>query len=128
MTPEEASRLLAAARPTTRTQIFLQIYTGCRPGEAYGLRWDDVDLSHRTVVFRNTKNREDRVSPIPEALFIYLVNLPERAGLVCGGPFDKKTRRGHFHAARIAAGLGADVVPHVMCHTYASWVAPVRRR
>jgi integrase len=32
----------------------LQIYTGCRPGEAYALRWADLDLAHRTVLFRDT--------------------------------------------------------------------------
>jgi integrase len=121
LTPDEAARLLAAARPTTRTQIMLQLYTGCRPSEAYGLRWADVDLSHRTVLFRDTKNGEDRTSPIPNALFLHLANLADRGELVCGGPFDKKTRRGHFHAARAAAGLGSDVTPHTLCHTFATW-------
>ena len=94
-----------------------------RPGGAYGLRWEDVDLSHRTVLFRDTKNGENRVSPIPEALLLHLANLPERTGLVLGAPADVKTRRGHFHAARTAAaGLGSDVVPHSLCHTYASWL------
>ena len=43
-TEEEVQRLLGAARPHERALIGLLCFTGLRPGEAYALRWQDVDL------------------------------------------------------------------------------------
>ena len=44
-------------------------YTGARKSELLKRRWTDVDLEAKTIIFRNTKNGEDRILPlIPEAL------------------------------------------------------------
>ena len=43
-TEDEVQRLLSAARPHERALIGLLCFTGMRPGEAYALRWQDVDL------------------------------------------------------------------------------------
>jgi integrase len=45
VTEEEVQRLLAAAKPRERALIGLLCFTGMRPGEAYALRWQDVDLT-----------------------------------------------------------------------------------
>jgi len=43
-TEEEVQKLLAAARPHERALIGLLCFTGVRPGEAFALRWQDVNL------------------------------------------------------------------------------------
>ena len=42
------------------------LLTGARRGEICGLRWRDVDLKNRTVIFKLTKNREIRKVPLSE--------------------------------------------------------------
>jgi integrase len=43
-TEQEVQKLLSAARPRERALIGLLCFTGMRPGEAFALRWEDVDL------------------------------------------------------------------------------------
>lgn len=37
--------------------------TGCRPGEAFTLRWEDVDTEKAIIIFRDTKNHDDHALP-----------------------------------------------------------------
>lgn len=47
--------------------IFL-LYTGLRRQEAARLTWNDVDLKDRTILIRDTKNREPHTLPLPQTL------------------------------------------------------------
>ncbi|MCL6443154.1 MAG: tyrosine-type recombinase/integrase [Alicyclobacillus sp.] len=66
LTPEEARRFLdecAYDRYGTLFQFLL--FTGCRPGEAFALRWKDIDFDNRTVSIRQTyakKNGQELIS------------------------------------------------------------------
>jgi integrase len=53
-TEEEVQRLLAAAKPHERALIGLLCFTGMRPGEAYALRWQDVDLTAGAATITRT--------------------------------------------------------------------------
>ena len=53
-TEDEAQRLLGAARAHERPLIGLFCFTGMRPGEAYALRWQDVDLTAGSATIART--------------------------------------------------------------------------
>jgi integrase len=65
---EERMRLLKEARkdPALYTLVVLALSTAARAGELTGLRWSDVDLKNRRMVFRETKNNEQRSVWIPD--------------------------------------------------------------
>ena len=44
--------------------MLLAITTGGRRGEISGLRWRDVDLKRRRIIFEETKNGETRAAPL----------------------------------------------------------------
>ena len=46
--------------PYMRALVIFSVETASRRGESLQLRWDDVDLSARTALLRDTKNGEDR--------------------------------------------------------------------
>jgi integrase len=43
--------------------------TGARKSEQYGLCWSDVDLKHKTVTFRDTKNGDTRTIPMIQSVY-----------------------------------------------------------
>jgi len=53
-TEDEVTALLAAADPHERALIGLLVFTGMRPGEAFALRWEDVDLTAGTALITRT--------------------------------------------------------------------------
>ena len=61
LAPEEARRFLSAAKEDPCHAVFnLLLDTGLRPSEALGLKWDDVDLSGRSLAVRRTLTRGTR--------------------------------------------------------------------
>lgn len=50
--------------------------TGARISEALAVEWRDIDFKARTVLIRQTKLGNERISHLPSQLFIALVNLP----------------------------------------------------
>ena len=66
---DERKRLLkacdqAADTPELKTIVLLAITTGGRRGEISGLRWRDVDLKRKRIIFGDTKNGETRAAPL----------------------------------------------------------------
>lgn len=55
--------------PTLRDYLLLLILTGLRRNEGASLRWEDVDLTGRTLTVRDTKNHEDHTLPLSGFLF-----------------------------------------------------------
>jgi integrase len=65
LSPEEARRLLAAARGDRLEALYvLAVTTGMRRGELLGLKWSDVDLENATVSVRRTLMRTDNAKRI----------------------------------------------------------------
>lgn len=53
--PEEIRKLLAAGEGTRYGVLWgFMLATGCRPGEALGVRWQDLDIERATVTIRRT--------------------------------------------------------------------------
>jgi integrase len=66
---DERKRLLAACdqatdTPELKTLVLLAITTGGRRSEISGLRWQDVDLKRKRIIFVDTKNGETRAAPL----------------------------------------------------------------
>lgn len=119
LSEEEADRLLAAFETSDSARLarFL-LETGCRMGEARRLTWRHVH--DELAVFADTKNGQTRSVPLTRAA-------KEAVGDLVGNPecrvFDIRDSsfRREFTRARERAGLGPDVTPHILRHTFASW-------
>lgn len=49
--------------------LVLLLLTGLRRQEAARLKWDDIDLAHRTLIIRDTKNRQPLMLPLSTFTF-----------------------------------------------------------
>jgi integrase len=130
--PEEEEKLLEAAREPLRTLILLGINTGLRlRAEALTLQRSDVDLNRGllTVQAAYGKSGESRTVNMNMVMRNALRALFERTKgpyVFCnrdGKPFG--SIRNAFNRARKKAGLGDDVTPHTLRHTFASRLAMV---
>ena len=124
LTEREAGRLLERFDSDMSCLFEFLLFTGCRVGEAFRVKWSDV---HETkVTFWETKSGKPRTIPLVDQA-IYALAWIRKAYPDHSGPFDFTTYDAFhkaFQKAREAAGLGDDpqVVPHVLRHTCASWL------
>ncbi len=65
-----------------KTLLLFQATTGCRINEALSLLWKDVEDYPPHVLFRDTKNGEDRIVPIGKEIYELLQSLPRKSDLV----------------------------------------------
>ena len=135
LTREEAGRLLSAAKAEPRVRLHLPLfiliglYTGQRKEAILSLRWPMVDLDRGLVDFniqgrKRTKKRRS-VAAIPPQLLTHLRHA-RRRGTDLGHVVNENgqaladIKRG-FASACERAGL-ADVTPHTLRHTCATWL------
>ena len=126
---EEGALLNASAEPL-RSIVLVGLHAGLRiQSEALTLQKPDVDLRRGlvTVQAAYAKNGSSRSVPLNAILREALGRLLQTAP----GPYVFTTRDGQalksirtaFATARRRAGLGPDVTPHVLRHTFASKLA-----
>ncbi len=130
---EEDALLKECRDPQLRAVVLLGIHAGLRiPSEALSLTWENVDLSRGslTVLGTHSKTSRTRTIPVNSVLREALRGL-RMGGLRTGpvfrgrgkgqaGPAPLRSVRTAFDTARERAGLGKDVTPHVLRHTFAS--------
>ena len=142
LTRSEAARLLWAARRTPHVARFILIalYTGTRSKAVLRLRWEknfragwvdlDAGVIHRRGVDETDTAKKRPPVRIPDRLLPHLrrwKKMDEKIGLhlidVCHyhGKSIEKMRRS-WPAIRERAGLGKDVIPHVLRHTCVTWL------
>lgn len=147
LTPEEAERLIDAARrltlprhdrpePYTLAKIAFLLGSGCRTGECFAADVADWNPATRQIWIAGEAEGAAKT-----ALAARWVRLPARSVALIGptplsgrmfrtpyGQPIKMRKRGGgqmaaaFNRARDAAELGADVTPHVLRHTWATWM------
>lgn len=129
--PDEAARLLDAAAPHIRVLLTFLLGTGARMSEALELDWRDVDLTGARAIFWRTKSGGRRIAALPPIVVAALANLSGRHGPVFltgrGQPYVSRGRQegGQIKTAWKAtlrrAGIDAELTPHDLRHTWASW-------
>ncbi|EYR84268.1 site-specific recombinase XerD [Shinella sp. DD12] len=136
MTPDEVEMLIRAAgkQPSAflAPLITFLVGQGARMGETLSLRGNDVNLSARYAILRDTKNKQERTITLIPRVVAALSLLPTIGN---DGPvfrrFDgkefkeRKSRGGQirnpFSYAVEQAGLSDEVTPHICRHTWATW-------
>jgi integrase len=127
LTQEQASQLYECSGPYLQAFIMLCLDCGCRPGEALSLQRRDIVLLPQMpnagiVRFPRTKNGELRESPVKRPTAERLLALPGVRDRVFWVWQDRWALLKEWHKAREAAGLPPEITPHVLCHTFATWM------
>jgi len=130
LTPEEANRLLAAAResrnPDLADLIELSLFTGLRQAEALELTWERVDRSRGVLLLEVTKSGRRRQVPLNEAADALLARRgPKHERLVFASSNWDRYRTAWERAVK-RAKLPDLQHWHDLRHTFASWA--VQRR
>jgi integrase len=137
LTRDEANRLLSLIRgkdATVGDMVEFSLLTGCRQGELFGMKWQNVSFPTASVLLLDTKNKTDRNLYLTQRAVEIIKNQPP--GLPQDAVFRDKagkawTRCPHaFTSALVDSGLNdgtidtrLKVVWHSLRHTAASWLA-----
>lgn len=141
LTPEEAERLLiAAANPETSDlrdpdkqtlrKIAFMLGTGAGPGETMALNAEGWNPDTREWWLPGTKTVfRSRFVNLPQRALLLIGDIPKSGPAFPapnGQPYIMRQNGGGqmaeaFRKVRTAAGLGSDVVPYTMRHTWATW-------
>lgn len=132
LTREQAASFLSHfERKADWRLALILLQTGARLSEILHLRWEDVDFGRSEIRLCRTKTGLQRVVPMLDATHRELALIYPGVG-VPGGPFTdeegrvepwwKSSWRRYFDRARVKAGLPEWLTPHVLRHTYATWL------
>ncbi|MEM8632099.1 MAG: tyrosine-type recombinase/integrase [Pseudomonadota bacterium] len=134
LTPEEFERMLSTDRETIAKLAFL-VGTGCRPGEMLAAEVKDLNLSTRQLWISAEETGAGktplsaRFVRLPPRSIELMGERPEVGRLFLtpkGKPYVLRRNGGGqiktaFDNAKAAAGLGSDVTPYTLRHTWATW-------
>jgi integrase len=136
LTVAEAAALVAAAVPRIRPLLLFMLGTGARPGEALALQRRDLHLATAQAFLARDTGRQSKggaprmVALPPPALDALRAAALTDFGAVFrtpkGRPYVIRDHGGGqiqsaFATARDAAGLGPEVIPYTLRHTWATW-------
>jgi integrase/rubredoxin len=123
-TETEIDQLIAGSGK--KMSIFLQILkeTGARSGEAWKLRWTDIDYESKTIRITPEKSSDPRIFKISQRLLDMLSTLPKNSPFVFGGYHIRGFARS-FQKSRkqIAQKLGNPRLLQITFHTLRHWKA-----
>lgn len=115
---QEIQKLLPFIRDEVRPCVTIGFYTGLRRQELLGLRWENIDFTHRTNYIPKTKTERPRTLGLTSDIAHILQGLnPQKSGLV----FEKVTKdklKYQLNQASEKSGVG-HIRPHDMRHSFA---------
>lgn len=131
ITPEEITQLAEYDFPYQKMRniinarqkalIYLLGTTGCRIGEALTLKSSDIFNEPTRVIFRDTKNGENRVVPIAKFLYDLLISLPPGNKVFNsgrGGLLELQQINRDLKARANSIKIGKDISAHWFRHSY----------
>lgn len=105
-----------------RCLILILGTTGCRIGEALGLKFSDLYSNPPHVIFRNTKNGDDRQVVIGQELFAFLTTLAKKSEFIFvsgrGGKLDHQQVNLDLKIRAKKVGIKKRIWAHLMRHSY----------
>jgi len=122
LTVEEAARFVEAASDPLRGMIEVALYTGMRMDEVFGLQWEHVDSSGKSIYLMRKWKQDWATIPMNGYARSAIERQPKGSIYVFpgkGGSRRTSCRRS-FNRAKADAGLGSDVTFHTLRHTFAS--------
>jgi integrase len=120
----ELDALIANTRIKMSTYLQLLKETGADAGEAWKLRWIDINVTSRTVAISPTKNHNTRTLTISENLLSRLLRLPRENSLVFAGKNLDKFRWLYETARnKLAKKLDNPRIHEIMFKTFRHWKA-----
>lgn len=113
----------ATAR-TVADFLLLVLFTGLRNQEAATLRWEDVDLTNKTLTVLDTKNHEDHTLPLSDFLHQLLADRPKEEANTWVFPSER--RESHLieprkQVAKIIQACGVQFTIHDLRRTFITY-------
>ena len=123
-TEQEIDALIAGCGEKTATFLQTLKETGMRAGEAWNLKWTDIDFVNTTIRITPEKRSSPRMFKVSSKLLAMLAMLPKRSDLVFGYYEMRGFRRPYTRQRmRIAKKLGNPRLNQITFHTFRHWKA-----
>jgi len=122
-TEREIDQLIAGCNRKTATFLQLLKETGARCGEAWSLKWTDIDFDNKLVKITPEKGGEPRAIKISDKLISMLNTLPKNNPKVFNGSLRHFARSFRRQRAKIALKLQNDRINKITFHTLRHWKA-----
>lgn len=123
---EEIDTLISGCSQPISAFLLLLKETGMRAGEAYRLRWEDIDFQRQTVTVKPEKGSRARIFRVSDRLLNMLARLRglDRKGGIFGyGSLSNLRRTFERQRKRIALKLGNPRINRITFHTLRHWKA-----
>jgi len=126
LSDEETERLLKVldAWPFKQTAAFIRfaMYTGCRRGELFKIKWVDVDLERKLLTLRAPKGGKTETIPMSDAALSAIAELPRKSEYVFPGRGGAMLTdfKGPWERVKKEAKLPASFRFHGLRHSFAS--------
>lgn len=123
-TEQEIDQLIAACGEKTAALLQALKETGMRIGEAWNLKWTDIDFVNSTISITPEKRSHARIFKISPKLLSALLVLPRNSDKIFG-TYDLSGFRSSFNRQRkrTAKKLGNPRINQITFHTFRHWKA-----
>jgi integrase len=122
-TEQELNQLIAGCNKKTSTLLQLLKETGARCGEAWQLRWTDINFENKTVSITPEKGSEPRMLKISDRLSSMLNSFPRDHPETFQGTFKHFVRGFRRQRKQITQKLKNDRIGKIHFHTLRHWKA-----
>jgi len=123
-TEQELDALIAGCGKKMAAFLQLLKETGMRAGEAWSLKWTDLDVQSQTVRVTPEKGSEPRVLRISAKCLSMLQSLPRKGSLIFGGYPIRGFAKSFQRSRKILANkLGNPRLLQISFHTFRHWKA-----